>query len=324
MEFDDAVHERQTIEKPVIKELIRSDPVQRLKNIQQAGPQKYFTDKTPVTRFEHSLGVFFLLRKFDASTEEQIAGLLHDIPHTAFSHLVDFVFDTEHHDYHDDFLEEMVYDSEIPEILEKYDIDTEEVLDESKFKLLERDMPSLCADRIDYFLRDIKVHKDIDPQPFLDSLSVHENELMLDDVDVAEEFSFYFIEMDRDGWASPKEVAVNEMFAQVIRRAFEIDLLTEEELFEDDNYVYQKVEDSDDDRINQLMNRLKSDFSVELLDDPEEADFQVSTKARFIDPHVYENGDVSRVSTSSKELRDEIEEHKDEVRSGYRIRIVES
>lgn len=321
MEVNDAVHGKQTIEKEVIKELIESEPVQRLKNIQQAGPQKYFIDKEPVTRYEHSLGVFFLLRKFDASLEEQIAGLLHDVPHTAFSHLVDFVFDTEDHDYHDDFLDKIVYDSEIPEILEKHGIDTEEVLDESNFKLLERDMPSLCADRIDYFLRDIKVHKDIDPQPFLDALTVHKNEFMLDDMEVAEEYSFYFMEMDNEGWASPTEVAVNEMFAQVIRRAFEIDLLTEEELFEDDNYVYEKIRGSDDERIQELLDRLDSDFTVELVDDGEDADLQVTTKARFIDPHVLDDGLVRRVTGYSDGLEKEIERHKDEIRSGYKIRV---
>lgn len=320
MEVDDTVYGKKTIEKQVIKDLIQSEPVQRLKDIQQAGPQKYFIDKEPVTRFDHSIGVFLLLREFDASVEEQIAGLLHDVPHTAFSHLVDFVFQTENHDYHDDFLDEIVYDSEIPEILEEHGINVEEVLDESNFKLLERDMPSLCADRIDYFLRDIKVHKGVEVEPFLDALTVHENEFMLDDKDVAEEYAFYFIQMDRDGWASPKEVAVNELFAKIIRRAFDIDLLTEEELFENDEYVYSKISESSDEKIQELLDTLNSDFEVELgADDP---DVKSVTKARFIDPHVVTDDGVVRVTDYSEALEKEIEEHKEEVRSGYRINLI--
>ncbi len=99
----------------------------------------------------------FLLKKYDASLEEQIAGLLHDVPHTAFSHVVDFVFGTgKHQGYHERFMKQVIYDSEIPSILEEHGIDVEEVLDESNFKLLERGVPDLCADRIDYFLRDYK------------------------------------------------------------------------------------------------------------------------------------------------------------------------
>lgn len=320
MEVDDTVHGKKTIEKQVIKDLIQSEPVQRLNDIQQAGPQKYFIDKTPVTRFDHSIGVFLLLREYDASVEEQIAGLLHDVPHTAFSHLVDFVFQTENHDYHDDFLDEIVYDSEIPDILEEHGIDVEEVLDESNFKLLERDMPSLCADRIDYFLRDIKVHKGLEVEPFLDALTVQDDEFMLEDKDVAEEYAFYFIQMDRDGWASPKEVAVNELFAKIIRRAFDIELLTEAELFENDEYVYSKISGSDDGRINELLETLNSDFEVELgADNP---DVESVTKARFINPHVATGESVSRVTDYSESLEKKIERHKDEVRSGYKINLV--
>ena len=41
--------------------------------------------------FEHSLGVYLLLRRLGADRREQVAGLLHDISHTAFSHAVDFL-----------------------------------------------------------------------------------------------------------------------------------------------------------------------------------------------------------------------------------------
>ena len=112
MEFDDRLYGKQEIEKEVVEELIQTEPVQRLKGVHQAGPSPFFMDdKPPVTRFEHSLGVFFLLRKFDASLEEQIAGLLHDVPHTAFSHVADFVFENEGHEYHERFLEEIAIKS---------------------------------------------------------------------------------------------------------------------------------------------------------------------------------------------------------------------
>ena len=54
-----------------------------------------------MTRFEHSLGVFALLRRLRAPRREQVAGLLHDISHTAFSHAVDFVFTSEEQDHHE-------------------------------------------------------------------------------------------------------------------------------------------------------------------------------------------------------------------------------
>ena len=41
----------------------------------------------PTTHFEHSLGAFILVRRLDAALDEQIAALLHDASHTAFSHV---------------------------------------------------------------------------------------------------------------------------------------------------------------------------------------------------------------------------------------------
>ena len=37
--------------------------------------------------------MYALLKKFGASTEEQIAGLIHDVSHSAFSHCIDYVLD---------------------------------------------------------------------------------------------------------------------------------------------------------------------------------------------------------------------------------------
>ena len=46
--------------------------------------------------------------------------------------------------------------SEIPAILAKYGYNYEEILlDDSKWTLLERSAPELCADRVDYTLRDM-------------------------------------------------------------------------------------------------------------------------------------------------------------------------
>ncbi len=61
----------------VLEELILSEPVQRLKGIYQAGASFLVNSKWNISRFEHSIGVMLLIKKFGGSVEEQIAGLLH-------------------------------------------------------------------------------------------------------------------------------------------------------------------------------------------------------------------------------------------------------
>ena len=93
MELSDIVFGRTTITEPVLQELLLSPELNRLKHISSAGyyPAVPEFHHEQVNRFVHSVGVFMLLRRFGAPLEEQIAGLLHDVSHSAFSHTVDYI-----------------------------------------------------------------------------------------------------------------------------------------------------------------------------------------------------------------------------------------
>ncbi len=55
---------------PSILALIDSQAMQRLKHIDQSGPPVYFTANFPaLTRYDHSLGVYALLKRYNVSTE---------------------------------------------------------------------------------------------------------------------------------------------------------------------------------------------------------------------------------------------------------------
>jgi HD superfamily phosphohydrolase len=321
MLIEDAVYGDREIEEEVLKELIDSRPFQRLKNIHQAGPQPFFMDKYPMNRYEHSIGVMLLLRDHGASLEEQIAGLLHDVPHTAFSHMVDFVYDTDEHDYHDRFLEKVVKDSEIPEILERHGLDVDYILDEENFGLLERDAPDLCADRIDYFLRDSKRYGDWKVDHFVDSLTTAEGMFVLDDKETAVEYGLKYAEADENWWANPKEVVLTEIFAEAVKEALEQNLISEEELFGTDEEVMAKLRNSDNELIQEKLEILDNGFKIEL--EAENPDMEVTTKARAVDPPVLVDGKVRKASEFSDKLKEKIEEHKEFVKSGYSVNIKE-
>lgn len=75
MLISDKLYGNFEIEKVLI-ELIESKPIQRLKGIHQGGASYLVNENWNVTRYEHSIGVMFLIRKLGGSIEEQIAGLL--------------------------------------------------------------------------------------------------------------------------------------------------------------------------------------------------------------------------------------------------------
>src|SRR5579872_5841205 len=86
----DDVYGTYNIHEPVLIDLLQSSAVTRLKGIHQGGSAYLVMKRRDNTRFEHSVGVMSLIRCLGGSLHEQIAGLLHDVSHTAFSHVVDY------------------------------------------------------------------------------------------------------------------------------------------------------------------------------------------------------------------------------------------
>src|SRR5882672_946575 len=126
----DRTYGKTDITSEVILELINSKPLQRLKGIAQYGIPDVFYHHKNYSRYEHSVGVMLLLRRLGASEEEQIAGLLHDVSHTAFSHVIDWVVgEGGAESYQDEQHEHFIRESEIPRILKKHGYAVERITD---------------------------------------------------------------------------------------------------------------------------------------------------------------------------------------------------
>ena len=140
MRYLDKIYGEFEITEPVLVDLVNSSAMARLRKINQYGTWVYFDPKFTTTRFEHSMGVFYICKKFGSSLEEQIAGLLHDVSHTAFSHVVDFVFGSgEKQDFAENLEEEFIAKTDIPEILKKYGFDYQKIhAGKNSFPIFER------------------------------------------------------------------------------------------------------------------------------------------------------------------------------------------
>jgi len=60
MVIQDRIYGRIVVKEPVIVELIQSRPMQRLKEISQDGAIHFIQPVRNVTRFEHSIGAWYL------------------------------------------------------------------------------------------------------------------------------------------------------------------------------------------------------------------------------------------------------------------------
>lgn len=323
MKISDIVYGTVEIDEPILIELINSKPLQRIKGVNQAGTQLVQTDKT-VTRYDHCVGAMLLLRKFGASLEEQIAGLLHDVPHTAFSHAADFVFNQGTvGTYHERFLRQIVFDSEIPAILRKYNIDPNYVTDEHNFSLLEQDIPQLCADRIDYSLRDIRsdgIFSEKNVNDILAAIATHDGKFLMTEGKTAYFYATAFMKQCLNSWNAPQTLAAFEIFGQLIRKALAAKTLVEADLFGTDDEVLIKLRRSSDSQIKDLLSKLTPNLNFE--HDDVNFDFDTRGKVRYIDPPILKHGKVEKLSKLNSAFPRDIADFILKAKTGHKIRII--
>jgi uncharacterized protein len=247
MRWTDRVYGDVAVDDPQLLALIACPTFQRLKGVRQAGPSAFAFPFKTVTRYEHSLGVHLLLRRLGAGLREQVAGLLHDISHTAFSHAVDFVYSSEEQNHHERLKHEFLGRPDLVAALKLLGFAPVEFLDDSIYPLLERPLPWLCADRLDYFLRDGVACGVATPEVvarFLVHIEVIDRTIVFTDAGVAREAVELFAVMNRDWWASPTEAYIYNEFADALREGLCFGVIRRKDLLGQDDEVMAKLEDS--------------------------------------------------------------------------------
>ncbi|QWU43988.1 MULTISPECIES: HD domain-containing protein [Bacillus] len=289
----------------VLEELILSKPVQRLKGVHQAGASYLMNEKWDVTRFDHSVGVMLLIKKLGGSVEEQIAGLLHDVSHTAFSHVIDYVFDNENESYHEEIFGAVVKKSEIPAILSKYGYNYEDtLLDDSKWTLLERSAPELCADRVDYTLRDMYTYGYVsleEVHSFLDDLIAVDGKMVLQSIEIAEWFTETYYKEVIDFFMKPMNIYGNDMLAKTLKLALHKKIIHPDDFLLEDYELITKLQLCKDQEVDALLRKVHP--SIEVKEDRNEYDLHQKNKVRLIDPPLLSEGKIVQSSVVSEKIR---------------------
>lgn len=295
MRWDDRVYGSVTIDEAAIVNLIECPTFQRLKGVRQAGPSALAFPFKDVTRYEHSLGVFALLRRLGADRREQVAGLLHDVSHTAFSHAVDFIISSVEQDHHERLKPLMLDRPDLAAAIRRLGYAPADFYDDSIYPLLEQPIPWLCADRLDYFLRDGMacgvVSKDAADR-ILGRLAVAESRIVMTDAEVAREAVGLFAVMNRDWWASETEAFIYNEFAAAIREALERQVLRPDDLMSEDEAVLAKLDAARVPSIDRTLDAIRH-FRPESVRGYTP---RIAPKERWLDPPVLEGGSVKRLS----------------------------
>ncbi|GAB6452613.1 HD domain-containing protein [Bacillus luti] len=290
---------------PVVEDLIVSKSVQRLKGIHQNGASYLMNEKWNVTRFDHSVGAMLLIKKLGGSVEEQIAGLLHDVSHTAFSHVIDYVFDNDNESYHEEIFSSVVKNSEIPAILAKYGYNYEDILlDDSKWTLLERSAPELCADRVDYTLRDMYTYGYVSLEEvhrFLEDVIEVDGKMALQNIELAEWFTKTYYKEVIDFFMKPMNIYGNDMLAKTLKLALHKKVIHADDFLLEDDELIVKLQQCNDSEVEALLRKVHP--NVEVKEDRNDYDLYQKNKVRLIDPPLLYEGKVVPASAVSENIR---------------------
>lgn len=259
-------------------------------------------------RFEHSLGVYLLLNKFNAPLEEQLAGLIHDVSHTVFSHTAEYGFNkqAQKQSHQDDNHENFVLSSSLPKIFSKRHLDINYILNDNNFPLKEKMLPDLCADRIDYVLRDAFSLGEIDLKGvnyFLNNLEIIDNNWVFKEFESAKKFTDFFFKLNNHYYSDLRASVMHQVVGDVVRYSLEKNYLSEKDLYTTDKLVLTKIKSklSTDKNLKKLFDKMEG--KINYKNNPKDYDNIISLKSRVIDPLFSKRKNIKHVSDIVKGLK---------------------
>jgi uncharacterized protein len=324
MLYDDPIYGPATIAESVLLDLLEAAAVQRLKGVLQHGVTALLEITKPITRYEHSVGVMLLVQRFGGGLREQVAALLHDVSHTAFSHVIDHVFhDSGTQSYHERQKEWWMGRTDAPAVLARHDLNWRDFLDDDPFPLLEQPLPRLCADRLDYLLRDASgmgLLSEADVRWALAHLVIRDGRMAMDDIAAARLLGEKFMAADDASWSNPHELVLYELAARAIRAALDRGVLTEEDLWGTDAVLWDRLRRSSDTEVARWV-RL-TECRPDFVNDNVAPTIRIRPKVRAIDPDVATPEGLRPLSEVDEGFRQRREEYVRRKSEGLSVRLV--
>jgi HD superfamily phosphohydrolases len=276
----------------VIYEIINTKIFKRLKNIYQSGGGYLVNELWNVNRHKHSIGTMILSLKFNGNIEEQIKALLHDISHTAFSHVIDYILKNENEDYHDKIQEDFLNDEDLLSILGKYNLNIKRIMSKN-YSFLDNELPELSFDRIDYTLRDLFRQKRIshkDVREIVNNLAVYQKKLCFNSLEIGKWFQKLHFQEVVEYFQNPLNMYINTMLCNLLTSALNEEIIQLQDFYFTDEYVLRKINSSSKKKeLEDIINKKKYDDFLLLKE-------KIKVKKRYIDPYIFVNNEIKRIS----------------------------
>ncbi len=312
------------VTEPVLLELLDHSAMHRLKSVNQYGIMAFVRPEQKYTRYEHSLGVFYMLRTFGADLEEQVAGLLHDVSHTTFSHVADFIYGSvlDKYSYQDSIFKWYLSETGLLAVLEKHGL--ERVADFGngvEYKMLKDDLPNLCADRLEYNLYGGYVEGWLTAQEMKDiakEVQYRDGQWIFTSSEAAKKFAKVSVELSIQNWTSAENAFISTTIASVLKRAFALGIVSKKDFhFSTDQKVMDILRSSDDQMIARWLSKIDNHANSYAQGTPQKHDLHFKGKFRGVDPLVSKNGTLMRLTEIDATFSDYLKSQKSRCKEHY-------
>lgn len=275
---------------------------------------KLFHNRFFYSRLDHSIGVALIIWHYTHDKKQAIAGLLHDVSTSVFSHVSDFrkgdaLTQTVTENDNARLIRE---DKDLLDLLKNDGLVVEQVMDYHIYPVADNEIPQLSADRLEYMFPSGAVLEGswnlLEIEKTYDDISVLQNEfgnpeLGFNTLKIAEEYCRKFCITGHILQMHEDKICLN-MLGQIMNMAVEEGLLCENDFMTlSESAVIEKIQDKGTSKFQKLYNTFRKMDKVihtnERLDETEYYCLSLKVKQRYINPLVKTDKGTLRLSEVS-------------------------
>ena len=200
---------------------------------------------------------------------------------------------------------------------------SQRVTDPERFSLLEREAPDLCADRVDYTLRECLDW--IAPEIVhgcLENLINHNGQIIFRNKGPAKEFAYAYAKCQEEHWGSPEYCVRFSLLAEALKIALNNNMLLENAFYTmSDSDIIAKLKASRNPQIEGIFSILQSK-KLNLVREESNPEHDINPKFRYVDPHYKSNGNVYRLSETDGEYSMHLRKQREKHSRGIRVNLI--
>lgn len=270
---------------------------------------------------DHSVAVALIIWHFTHDKKQTLAGLFHDISTPAFKHCIDFMNnDYENQESTEDLTKTMILESkEIMTLLQRDNIDIDEVADYHMYPIADNDTPMLSVDRLEYTLSNglgviRKIWSLDEIKRIYDNITIVRKddgiqEMCFTDLDIAERFVEVMSELSIIYMNDQGRFGM-QFLVDTLKRMAELGVISVKDLYElSEEEVIARIKSCKECNISRCFDIWQNGIDVQTSECQISDKYCVNIKAkkRYINPLVTTNNGPVRISELSEYAKECIE-----------------